>query len=158
MPADSLSPAARSWNMSRIKGRDTGPELAVRRWLHRAGYRFRLCRADLPGRPDIVFPGRRRVIFVHGCFWHRHPGCRHAYLPKSRVAFWQAKFDGTVARDQAACQALQAGGWAVLVIWECDINREQALPALLQDFLGPPGSGMRTAVPADQCKMEGLQT
>ncbi|MFV0409489.1 MAG: very short patch repair endonuclease, partial [Paracoccus sp. (in: a-proteobacteria)] len=86
--------------MAKIRGRDTKPELRVRRAAHALGLRFRLQRRDLPGTPDLVFPGRRIAMFVHGCFWHRHPDCRFAYTPKSRVAFWQAKFDGNVARDQ----------------------------------------------------------
>jgi DNA mismatch endonuclease Vsr len=89
--ADRCIPAARSRNMSAIRGADTRPELAVRRMLHAAAYRFRLHRKDLPGRPDIVFPSRRRVIFIHGCFWHRHPGCRYAYMPTTSAAFWREK-------------------------------------------------------------------
>ena len=116
---DRLSPEHRSWNMSRIRGRNTQPELAVRSALHRAGYRFRLHRKDLPGRPDIVLPKHRTVVFVHGCFWHRHPGCRFAYTPKSRVAFWQKKFDDNVARDRRNVRALRALGWRVITVWEC---------------------------------------
>ena len=116
---DRLSPEHRSWNMSRIRGRDTQPELAVRSALHRAGYRFRLHRKDLPGRPDIVLPKHRTVVFVHGCFWHRHKGCRFAYTPKSRVAFWQKKFDDNVERDRRNVRALRALGWRVVTVWEC---------------------------------------
>ena len=97
---DILSKERRSWNMSRIRGSDTKPELLVRSLLHRMGYRFRLHRKDLPGRPDIVLPKYRTVIFVHGCFWHRHKGCKYAYTPKSRTDFWQNKFQGTVERDK----------------------------------------------------------
>jgi DNA mismatch endonuclease, patch repair protein len=96
--ADRLSPQERSRNMAQIRDRDTGPELRVRRALHAAGLRFRLHRRDLPGRPDIVLPRWRTVVFVHGCFWHRHPGCRKAAVPKSRVAFWETKFAATMAR------------------------------------------------------------
>ena len=117
--ADRLSPEDRSWNMSRIRSRDTVPELRVRSVLHRAGYRFRLHRKDLPGRPDIVLPKHRTVVFVHGCFWHRHPGCRFAYQPKSRVAFWQKKFDDNVARDRRNVHVLRALGWRVITVWEC---------------------------------------
>jgi DNA mismatch endonuclease (patch repair protein) len=116
---DSLSRKHRSWNMSRIRSRDTGPELLVRSALHRAGYRFRLHSKDLPGRPDIVLPKYRTVVFVHGCFWHRHPGCRFAYTPKSRVAFWNDKFRANVGRDRRNARALRAIGWKVITVWEC---------------------------------------
>src|SRR4051794_37940993 len=96
---DIVDRETRSRMMSRIRGRDTKPELAVRRLAHRMGYRFRLHRRDLAGSPDLVFPGRRKVIFVHGCYWHRHPGCRFAYSPKSNVDFWNEKFSSNVARD-----------------------------------------------------------
>ncbi len=96
---DLISPQRRSANMARIRGRDTTPELAVRRLTHSLGYRFRLHRRDLPGTPDLVFPARRKVVFVHGCFWHRHPGCRFAYEPRSNVEFWRAKFAANIARD-----------------------------------------------------------
>lgn len=119
---DRLTPQRRSWNMSRIRGRDTLPERAVRSALHRAGYRFRLHRKDLPGRPDIVLPKHSIVVFVHGCFWHRHPGCRFAYTPKSRITFWQQKFDGNVERDRRNVRALRALGWRVITVWECQIG------------------------------------
>lgn len=122
---DSLTPEARSKNMARIKGRNTGPELLVRRAAHALGLRFRLHRRDLPGTPDLVFPGRRVALFVHGCFWHRHPGCRMAYTPKSRTQFWQTKFDGNVARDARKLDELIEAGWTVEVIWECE-TRDQA--------------------------------
>lgn len=115
----------RSENMSRIKGRDTAPELAVRRLAHGLGLRFRLHRKDLPGCPDLVFPKHRLAVFVHGCFWHRHDGCRYAYTPKSRVAFWTNKFAGNVARDQRNEEALRNLGWQVLVLWECETRNEK---------------------------------
>lgn len=90
--------------------------------LHRAGCRFRLHRSDLPGRPDITLPRHRTVVFVHGCFWHRHPRCRFAYTPKSRMAFWQAKFAGNVRRDRTQCQQLRRLGWRVIVVWECELR------------------------------------
>lgn len=108
--------------MSGIRSRDTRPELVVRRWLHRNGYRFRLHRKDLPGSPDIVLPGRRIAIFVHGCFWHRHAGCRLAYNPKSNVERWQAKFQENVERDKRQQAALEALGWNSIVIWECEVR------------------------------------
>ncbi len=114
--------------MSRIRGKDTGPEIAVRSSLHRLGFRFRLHVNDLPGRPDIVLPKYRTVIFVHGCFWHRHKGCRFAYTPKTRTAFWTAKFAENVARDALNRQSLEGLGWRVLVIWECQIERASGLP------------------------------
>lgn len=122
---DIVDSKRRSENMSRIKGRDTAPELAVRRIAHGLGLRFRLHRKDLPGRPDLVFPKHRLAVFVHGCFWHRHDGCRYAYTPKSRVAFWTNKFAGNVARDQRQEEALRNLGWQVLVIWECETRDEE---------------------------------
>ncbi len=116
---DRLTPSHRSWNMSRIKSRDTSPELKVRSLLHGLGYRFRLHRKDLPGTPDIILPKYRTVIFVHGCFWHRHPECKYAYSPKSNVEFWEKKFKANVGRDQTNVSMLQELGWKIIVIWEC---------------------------------------
>jgi len=124
---DRLSPAHRSWNMSRIWGRNTKPECLVRSLLHRAGYRFRIHRKDLPGRPDIVLPKYRTVIFVHGCFWHRHEHCRFAYTPKSRVAFWQKKFTDNLERDKKAIQELRKARWKVIIVWECELRDEAKL-------------------------------
>jgi len=118
--ADRITKAHRSWNMSRIRGRDTGPELIVRSILHRMGFRFRLHRKDLPGNPDIVLPKYDTVIFVHGCFWHRHPRCKFAYIPKSRVEFWDKKFESNVGRDKQVQRQLRELGWNVIVIWECE--------------------------------------
>jgi DNA mismatch endonuclease, patch repair protein len=106
--------------MARVTGRDTRPEMAVRRAAHALGLRYRLHRPDLPGRPDLVFPRHRGVIFVHGCFWHRHPGCRRTTSPKTRREFWQAKFDANIERDRRAYATLEADGWRVVVIWECE--------------------------------------
>lgn len=105
--------------MRRVKGKDTKPELVVRKLLHQLGYRFRLHRKDLAGRPDIVLPKYRTAIFVHGCFWHRHPGCRKASTPKTREEFWNAKFEANIARDAQNLADLQADGWTVLIVWEC---------------------------------------
>lgn len=132
---DSLSREHRSWNMSRIRGKDTRPELRVRSALHRLGYRFRLNRRDLPGKPDIVLPRYQTVIFVHGCFWHRHPGCRFAYTPKSRVEFWQAKFERNVARHREVEEELTTLGWRVLVIWECETDSATGLLDHLTELL-----------------------
>lgn len=129
--------------MALVKGKHTKPELRVRRRAHALGYRFRLHRRDLPGSPDLVFPGRRAVVFVHGCFWHRHPepGCWRARLPKSRLDFWVPKLEANVARDAASLAALEALGWRVLTVWECETtpSRRAALDARLRAFLGPPG-------------------
>jgi DNA mismatch endonuclease (patch repair protein) len=125
--------------MRKVRGKDTTPEMKVRSALHRAGYRFRLHRRDLPGRPDIVLPGRRAVVFVHGCFWHRHPGCRAASSPSTRREFWQDKFERNVDRDRRNVEALAADGWSVHVVWECETKGRR--PAFWQDlanFLGGP--------------------
>jgi DNA mismatch endonuclease, patch repair protein len=132
---DIVSPERRSAMMSGIRGRDTKPEIAVRRLAHRLGYRFRLHRRDLPGTPDLVFPGRRKVVFVHGCFWHRHPGCRFAYEPKSNVEKWQAKFKVNVARDERVRRELEAMGWDILTVWECQTGDITELTCKLKTFL-----------------------
>ncbi len=116
---DVVSAGKRSQMMSGIRGRDTGPEIRVRRLLHSSGLRFRLHRRDLPGTPDIVLPRHRVVVFVHGCFWHFHAGCRLAKVPGSRPEFWRAKLLSNRARDTLAVKALEAMGWRVLVVWEC---------------------------------------
>lgn len=113
--------------MSRIKGRDTGPELRLRSLLHRAGFRFRLHAKDLPGKPDIVLPKYRTAIFVHGCFWHRHEGCRNATTPSTRPEFWQEKFDGNVERDKRNRAAIETAGWTVITVWECDLKADADL-------------------------------
>lgn len=119
---DRLSRKHRSWNMSRIRGRDTKPEVTVRSLLHRMGFRFRLHAKELPGRPDIVLPRYRTAVLVHGCFWHRHPGCQFAYQPKSRTVFWTKKFEENVARDRKTRAALGQAGWHVIVVWECELR------------------------------------
>ncbi len=115
---DVLTPEQRRFNMSRIRGRDTGPEMIVRRALHAAGLRFRLHDRKLPGRPDLVFPRFRTVIFVHGCFWHAH-GCRFSKLPQTRRVFWRDKIEGNTKRDREALTALLKQRWRVLIVWEC---------------------------------------
>ncbi|MDE3799575.1 DNA mismatch endonuclease Vsr [Sinorhizobium meliloti] len=119
---DFLSPSERSERMSRIRSSNTSPELALRRALHALGFRFRLHRKDLPGKPDIVLPRHRTAIFVHGCFWHRHDGCKVASTPKSNTEFWIKKFDRNVARDVQARDVLEAQGWRVIVVWECELG------------------------------------
>ena len=135
MNMDIISEERRSWNMSRIKGKDTKPEIIVRSMLHRMGYRFRLHRKDLPGKPDIVLPKYNTVIFVHGCFWHRHEGCKFAYKPKSRIDFWNSKFDETVARDKLNRKQLEANGWNVEIIWECETKDTNRLRNIINKTL-----------------------
>lgn len=120
--------------MAAVRGMDTKPELAVRRFLHARGLRFRLHRKDLPGSPDLVFPSRRVVVFVHGCFWHQHPDCRRAKRPQTRAEFWHEKLDANIARDVAALEALERAGRRALVIWVCEIGNER-LERLYRDIL-----------------------
>lgn len=120
-------PLSRSEVMARVKGKNTNPEIRVRCALHRIGLRFRLHRGDLPGRPDIVLPGRKCVIFVHGCFWHRHPGCPFTRIPKSRVDFWEKKFLENVERDIRAQTALKDAGWRTFIVWECETKSPDSL-------------------------------
>lgn len=122
--ADRLTPEKRSWNMGRIKGKDTSIEMKVRQYLFAQGFRFRKNDRRYPGTPDIVLPKYHTVIFVHGCFWHRHDGCKYAYTPKSRTDFWQAKFDKNVENDVRNKQLLEEAGWHVIIIWECQIKKE----------------------------------
>jgi DNA mismatch endonuclease (patch repair protein) len=123
--------------MAAVRGKDTGPELVVRRVLSAMGYRYRLHRRDLPGNPDIVFVARRAVVFVHGCFWHRH-ACRFGRAtPRARADFWKAKFDGNVARDRRVRAKLRRLGWRVLVVWECSIGDVDGLTKRFRRFLGP---------------------
>ena len=121
--------------MARIRGRDTKPEKVVRSLAHALGYRFRLHRRDLPGSPDLVFSSRRRVILVHGCFWHRHPGCRFATSPRTRPEFWEAKFARNVERDAENLADLAAAGWEALVVWECETRDPDRLAGRLTAFL-----------------------
>ncbi|WP_283807075.1 very short patch repair endonuclease [Bradyrhizobium sp. Ghvi] len=136
---DKLTPEKRSQNMARIRGRNTGPELAVRKVLHALGVGYRLHVRGLPGRPDIVMQGRRKIIEVRGCFWHRHSGCQFAYMPKSNHLFWQAKFQGNVDRDERNLSALQNSGWDVLVVWECETNKVNVLKRRLESFVRGKG-------------------
>ena len=132
---DHVDKARRSAIMRAVRSRDTGPERSVRKLLHALGYRFRLHRKDLPGKPDIVFPGRRKVIFVHGCFWHRHKGCRWTTTPKSNVAFWTEKFEANVRRDRKNARDLRRAGWGVMVIWQCQAADTEKLARRLRRFL-----------------------
>ena len=132
---DVVSPADRSRMMAAIQGKNTKPELTVRRMLFASGYRFRLHWRDLPGTPDIVMPGRKVAIFVHGCFWHMHEGCRFSKMPATRPEFWKAKFEANVERDRRAVEKLQALGWRVLCVWECS-TRDAETAAGLQAAMG----------------------
>lgn len=122
---DIVDRQTRSRMMAGIKGKNTKPELALRRSLHARGFRYRLHSKNVHGRPDLVLPKHRAVIFVHGCFWHRHEGCRYATTPATRAAFWKAKFDANVARDSAVRGALLAAGWRVAAIWECALRKPE---------------------------------
>jgi len=133
---DTLTAAKRSWNMSRIRGRNTRIEITVRSTLHRLGYRFRLNTNKLPGHPDVVLPKHKVAIFVHGCFWHRHPGCRFAYMPKTRVAFWQDKFRRNVEQDQKVQKELSQLGCRVLVIWGCETSGRDKLANKIKSEMG----------------------
>jgi DNA mismatch endonuclease (patch repair protein) len=136
---DTLTPVERSERMSRIRGKHTGPEMIVRRLVHRMGYRYRLHGKGLPGRPDLVFPARQRVIFVHGCFWHRHgdSACKLARLPKSRRDFWIPKLDANKVRDVENQKKLRSLRWKSLVIWECQLKKPLLLERKISSFLGP---------------------
>lgn len=123
--ADIVDLKTRSRMMSGIKGKNTKPEMLVRRHLHRKGLRFRLHRKDLPGKPDLIFPGRMVALFVHGCFWHRHEGCPKATTPSTNRRFWEKKFSGNVSRDKRVKDELEQLGWKVLVIWECQLSTEK---------------------------------
>ena len=131
---DVLTPEQRRRCMSAIRGKDTKPEIIVRSLVHRMGYRFRLHRKDLPGKPDLVFPGRKKIIFVHGCFWHQHPRCRFATRPKTRPDFWANKLDGNRERDKRVRRELRRLGWKVLVVWECQTRDLKKLECQLRDF------------------------
>jgi len=137
--ADKLTPERRSWNMSRIRGKDTKPELLVRRLLHARGYRYRLHGASggskLPGNPDLVFAGRHKVIFVHGCFWHFHDCRVGQHAPKANADFWEAKRTRTRERDADQLRRLEGAGWKVLTVWECEMKDRSALEAHLLHFL-----------------------
>lgn len=141
---DTLSPARRSWLMSRIRGKHTSPEMTLRRALHGLGYRYRLHRKGLPGSPDLVFPSRKKAIWVHGCFWHWHPdpACPIAKTPKSRTAYWSAKFTRNRARDARNLQAIVAVGWTALNVWECELHPRKLGATLrrVEEFLADYGS------------------
>jgi DNA mismatch endonuclease (patch repair protein) len=130
--ADIVDQQTRSWMMSTIRGKNTKPELLVRRYLHHAGLRYRLHAKNLPGRPDLVLTRFKTVVQVHGCFWHRHRGCRFAYMPSSNVSFWRAKFEENTSRDLRNDRKLRGLGWKVLTIWECEAAKPRKLAMLLR--------------------------
>jgi DNA mismatch endonuclease (patch repair protein) len=132
-----LDPAV-SARMRRVRSAHTSPELEVRRLAHRLGYRYRLHVEGLPGKPDLVFPRLHRVIFVNGCFWHRHFGCKRASMPATRQDYWEKKFEATLARDRLAVASLQKAGWLVLTVWECETRQRQNLERILTSFLATP--------------------
>lgn len=132
--------------MAAIRGRDTKPEVVLRRLLHAMGYRYRLQAKGLPGRPDLAFPTRRKALFVHGCFWHRH-GCANSVMPKARPEWWAAKLEGNAARDARNLAALETAGWQALVVWECEVRADAAEAARrVTAFLGPPGRSQGSEV------------
>ncbi|WP_298983784.1 very short patch repair endonuclease [uncultured Roseibium sp.] len=137
---DRITSSQRSANMREIKSKSTKPEMVVRQLVHHMGYRYRLHRKDLPGKPDLVFGPRRKVIFVHGCFWHQHPDptCKSSHAPRSRLDYWQPKLLRNQQRDKANIEALRAANWKVLVIWECETKLKcpDKLVAVITDFLG----------------------
>ena len=161
---DIVDSKRRSELMAGIRGCDTAPELAVRRLAHRMGLRFRLHRKNLPGRPDLVFPKHRLAVFVHGCFWHRHEGCRSASTPKSRIAFWTEKFAANVDRDARQQAALRTRGWRVLVIWECEIRDNPAVERRLAALIRCGGAAperesiLSVAVVEHQASTQGAES
>ena len=137
--ADTVSPQTRSRIMARVKSKGMKPEMKVRRLLHGLGYRYRLHRADLPGRPDLVFPARRKVVFVNGCFWHRHDGCPRVRIPATNRDYWIAKLERNHVRDARNVVLLQEQGWESLTVWECELKDLTAAAECLVTFLGNPG-------------------
>lgn len=148
---DRLTPARRSANMRAIRSKGTKPELVVRRLLHSLGYRYRVHRKDLPGKPDLAFIGRRKAVFVHGCFWHQHAGCREGRRPGSNQSYWEPKLARNVERDRMANEALEEQGWDVLTIWECEIADPVELRARLVQFMERVGNSSTKAGPSDGC-------
>lgn len=132
---DKVSADQRSWNMSRVRSKNTTPELMVRSFLFRHGFRFRLHVKNLPGQPDIVLPKYRTVVEVRGCFWHRHQGCKFTTMPSSNIDFWQEKFKRNVERDERNAEELKCLGWHLIIVWECETSRKCFPPASLDDFV-----------------------
>jgi DNA mismatch endonuclease, patch repair protein len=138
---DKLTQQRRSANMRQIRSKDTAPELAIRRIAHGMGYRYRLHRKDLPGKPDLTFPGRKKVVFLHGCFWHQHQGCREGRLPRTHAEYWGPKLAHNCERDALAVSKLKALGWDVLTLWECEVEKDPtSVSRRLRQFLGESAS------------------
>ena|SRR5688572_8590358 len=136
---DKISAQRRSANMARIRSKNTAPEVILRSLIHRLGYRFRLHRTDLPGRPDLVFSSRRKIILVHGCFWHQHPGCPEGRIPNSRPEYWVSKLKRNQIRDDTNCAFLKDQGWQILIVWECELKDIAAVTKAVKKFLGNAG-------------------
>lgn len=132
---DHVDTLKRTEIMAAVKSKNTSPEMTLRRLLHALGYRYRLHDRKLPGRPDVVFPIRKKAIFINGCFWHRHDGCRYSTTPKTRVEFWEAKFAANVSRDHRNIAALEQMGWSVAVVWQCELKQPETVLARLTRFL-----------------------
>ena len=145
---DSVSPKVRSLNMAQIKSKGTKPEMQVRRLLHRLGYRFRLHRNDLQGNPDVVFVSKKKAIFVNGCFWHQHPNCKRARIPRSNREYWSNKLLGNRARDIRNTALLEADGWDVMTVWECQLRDLEALANELTSFLGLTKQSLASSIDA----------
>jgi DNA mismatch endonuclease (patch repair protein) len=152
---DVLTKKHRSWNMGRVRGKDTKPELLVRSVLHRNGYRFRLHAKGLPGKPDIVLAKHHTVVFVHGCFWHRHKRCPDATVPKSRTEFWIEKFTDNVKRDVRNQAALRTLGWTIIIVWECEIAKPDRLAERLRREIGASSNKLFTR---DKARVSVLMT
>lgn len=133
--SDTLSPPERSERMSRIRNKNSDPEMKLRRLIHSMGFRYRLHVKGLPGTPDLVFPSRRAIIFMHGCFWHRHEGCKLARLPKSKLDYWQPKLEANKTRDLMQQQQLRDLGWRLLVVWECEMVYTERVATIVRNFL-----------------------
>ena len=146
---DSYSAEVRSRVMASVRSKDTRPEMAVRRELHRLGYRYRLHRPDLPGKPDLAFAARRKALFVNGCFWHLHPGCPRARIPQNNRGYWTAKLERNRIRDSASVEALQGRGWETMTVWECELRDLESAVMRIVSFLGPAGSAHRAMETAD---------
>ena len=136
---DTLTPAERSERMSRVRSKDTKPEMLVRSLIHKMGYRYRLHARDLPGNPDIVLPSRGKIIFVHGCFWHRHGRCKNTRWPKSKLDFWEPKLEANHRRDKVVRRSLRGMGWKLMVVWECQLANATKLAIRLRRFLEDEG-------------------
>lgn len=151
---DTLSPTERSQRMARVRAKDTKPEMFVRRIVHAAGYRYKLHDANLPGKPDLVFGRRRKVIFIHGCFWHSHGACSLARIPKSNLDFWINKLQRNKARDEENIKKLHELGWEVLVLWECELRSSDVLVMKIANYLGATraGGGSKSRAPSGRPK------